>query len=90
MRYDQDPLLSVATLGALTMLPVYHRAYDAALLLPAYAWRWRSLSSRRLRRFAIAALAMLSIFLIPWDAIQTVMRHTSALDRFRNRGPGTR
>lgn len=78
-RDTPDGLLPLATLCALTLLPVYHRAYDAALLLPALAWAVPALKGPQ-RRIAIATLAALSVFLVPWDFTPSLMRRTSSLD----------
>lgn len=79
VRHREDQLLPLATLCALTLLPVYHRMYDAALLLPAVAWALTALRGRQ-RCWAMATLVCLSIFLIPWDALHLIMRNTRALD----------
>jgi hypothetical protein len=79
LRDDPDRLLPLATLCALTLLPVYHRMYDAALLLPALAWAMLALGGP-LRRNAIATLVCLSIFMVPFDVLPLIMKRTSALD----------
>jgi hypothetical protein len=79
MRHERSKLLPLAALCALTLLPVYHRAYDAVLLLPALSWAL--LVVRRPRRtIALLTLAALSIFLVPWDFLPLVMERTRALD----------
>ncbi|HEV2132785.1 MAG TPA: glycosyltransferase family 87 protein [Terracidiphilus sp.] len=58
----EGALLALAAISALTMLPVYHRAEDAKLLLlalPAFAMLWAS--KERIRWVALA-LTSLSIF----------------------------
>jgi hypothetical protein len=38
LRNAEDQLLPLAALAVLTLLPVYHKAYDATLLVLALAW----------------------------------------------------
>ena len=67
-RFSADALLSVSILCAVGLLPVYHRSYDAALLIVPLAWALTSLRGP-LRGAAWATLAALSVFLIPFDAL---------------------
>jgi hypothetical protein len=67
-RFSADGLLSISTLCAVGLLPVYHRSYDAALLVVPLAWALTSLRGP-LRAPAWATLAALSVFLIPFDAL---------------------
>lgn len=67
-RLTADSLLSLSILAALTLLPVYHRSYDAGILLLAYAWALTSLRSP-LRRAAWTTIAALSVFLVPFDTL---------------------
>jgi hypothetical protein len=68
-RTPQTTLLALATLCAISLLPIYHRVYDAALLVLAFAWALYGLddSSVRRRRLAIAMLIAMSPLLIPFD-----------------------
>lgn len=67
-RFSADALLSISLLCALALLPLYHRSYDAAVLVVPLAWALSSLRGP-LRGAAWATLAALSIFLIPFDAL---------------------
>jgi hypothetical protein len=75
-----DQLLPLAALAALTLLPVYHKLYDAVLLVLALAWALRALRDPRLRGVAGATLAALAIFLIPFDFLPLLMKRTAVLD----------
>ncbi len=72
-RQSPDSLLSLAVLCAVALLPLYHRSYDAAVLLVAYAWALltvRDAAARdSVRAAAWATLAALSIFLVPFDTL---------------------
>lgn len=72
-------MLPLATFCALVLLPVYHKAYDAILLLPALAWAILNLRDAR-RSHAIATLICLSPFLIPFDFLPLIMKRTTLLD----------
>lgn len=75
-----DELLPLAALMALTLLPVYHKVYDATVLVLALAWAMRSLRDPRVRGVAVVTLAALSAFLIPFDLLPLLMQRTRALD----------
>jgi hypothetical protein len=66
-------LLPLAALAALSLMAVYHRVYDAAILTLALAWALAALHGPR-RRIAIAALILLSVFLIPFDILSSITR----------------
>jgi hypothetical protein len=77
-RDGPGQLLALAALSAISLLPVYHRVYDAALLTMALAWAVLELDGTR-RRSAIALLVPLTVFLIPFDALGSVARHVPVL-----------
>lgn len=66
-RRREPSLLPAATLGAIVLLPVYHRYYDAALLILPLAWAIGVLREGRpaLRRYAIGVLVMMTPFALP-------------------------
>jgi len=66
-RTTHAKLLALATLCAVFLLPVYHRVYDAALLVLALAWALSMLDDARRRRVAILMLIAMSPLLIPFD-----------------------
>jgi len=53
-----------AILAVLTLLPVYHRYYDAALLIIPLVWALTALATPA-RRWAVAALAVMAVFMVP-------------------------
>ena len=59
-----DPLLLVAPVAVLTLLPVYHRYYDATLLVIPLAWAIAALATPA-RKYAIATLALTAPFAFP-------------------------
>jgi hypothetical protein len=72
-------LLLLATFSSLVLLPVYHKSYDAAMLLPALAWALREVGGPG-RRFAIVVLVALSPFLVPFGFLELVTRRVGALE----------
>jgi len=74
---DAD-LLPLAVVAALSLLAVYHRVYDGALLTIGYAWALASLRGPR-RRFALFAIALMCVFLIPFDLLNSVIRRVPRL-----------
>jgi len=80
VRHLQDQLLPLAALASLTLLPIYHRAYDATLLVLALAWALRSWPDRRYRTVATLALVAVAVFYIPFDFLVLLMKRTTALD----------
>jgi hypothetical protein len=57
----QNPLFALAPVAALTILPVYHRPYDAKLLLlmlPACAMLWAAKATTRWIAFALTTAAV--------------------------------
>jgi hypothetical protein len=75
-----DAPLALATLAALTLLPVYHKMYDATLLVLALAWALRALQGPGPRGVAVATLLALCVFLVPFDFLPLLMKRTNALD----------
>jgi len=56
-------LLPAAALGVIILLPVYHRYYDATILMLPLAWALAAL--HRQRRLAVVVLALLIPFVLP-------------------------
>jgi hypothetical protein len=71
---DLDELIMIAGLTALSLLPMYHRVYDAALLTTGFAWALAQIYGP-LRRYAVAMLFPMAIFLVPFDFTSTLGRH---------------
>lgn len=67
-----NTLLELSTLAVLSLIPVYHRFYDASLLIFPLAWSLTALAAQngRFRAIARCALAMiLLVFLVPGGTI---------------------
>ncbi|MBC8105660.1 MAG: DUF2029 domain-containing protein [Anaerolineae bacterium] len=71
-------LLTLAALSAISLLPIYHRVYDATLLTLGLAGAFVELDGPR-RRFAIAMLIPMIVFLVPFDIVQTVSHRAPQL-----------
>jgi hypothetical protein len=63
VRRAPDELLSVSIVAVLTLLPVYHRFYDAAVLVIPLAWATAHL--RTWPRMAVPVLLLVMTFTIP-------------------------
>jgi hypothetical protein len=83
--HDRDQLLMVAGLAAVSLLPIYHRVYDAALVTMALAWALAELDGSR-RRMAIVLLVPMSVFLIPYDFTATLGHHLHRLANLSAKG----
>ena len=64
-------LLALAGLSAISLLPIYHRVYDAALLTTALAWALAELDGPR-RRYALVMLVPMLLFLVPFDFVRSI------------------
>lgn len=64
-------LLPLAALSALSLMAVYHRVYDAAILTLALAWALAALHGPR-RRVAMTAVILMSVFLVPFDILSSI------------------
>lgn len=72
-----DPLLDLAILAAIGLLPFYHRFTDGGMLFPAVAWAIREFY--RFRRVAAGVtLIFATPFLVPGAAILQVLRASNA------------
>ena len=79
-RDSRTELLALAVLSAIELLPVYHRVYDVSLLALALAWALAALDGPpRRRKFAVAALIPMCVFLIPFGAVRTFGRRLPAI-----------
>lgn len=67
-------LLHLSTIAVLSLLPVYHRLYDASLLILPLAWCLTALAGRS-ARLAKIALVLIAIFLVPGgSALQSLQQ----------------
>jgi len=64
-------LLELGALSVSSLLPIYHRFYDASLLILPLCWAFVSLrkTGGRMRKVAAAALLLMTPFLIPGGTI---------------------
>jgi hypothetical protein len=58
-------LLAVAPAAALTLLPIYHRYYDATLLIIPLAWAFAALTDQAYRPWPIVVLGLIAPFVLP-------------------------
>jgi len=81
-------LLSLGAISIIALLPVYHRFYDAALLVVPLCWgmTWRlTQSPGRLRITAKIALLLTAAFLVPGTAfLQQLALHGRISDAVKN------
>ena len=68
---DRSELLALAGLCAISLLPIYHRVYDAALLTTALAWALAELDGPR-RRWAIVLIVSMLPFFVPFDFVRSI------------------
>jgi hypothetical protein len=73
---NNDVLLPLSTLAVLSLFPVYHRFYDAFLLIFPLCWSLREIFGRR-SKFARGAILLMLLFLVPGG---------SALEQFQTTG----
>lgn len=69
-------LLELSTLLVLSLLPLYHRFYDASLLVFPLAWSLKALSNEW-RRVAGIALLLMLLFLLPAGSMLEQAQHAS-------------
>jgi hypothetical protein len=62
--HQPDALLHLSTIAVLSLLPVYHRLYDASLLILPLAWSFTALAGR-MARLAHVSLLLIAVFLVP-------------------------
>lgn len=60
-----EPLLLPSILAVVTLLPAYHRFYDAILLVLPWLWVVQRARCGRLDRLTVFAAAMLTVFFVP-------------------------
>jgi hypothetical protein len=69
-------LLDLSTLLVLSLMPLYHRFYDASLLIFPLAWSLKALSNQSRRPAGIALFLML-LFLVPAGSMLEQAQHAS-------------
>ncbi len=71
-RNSATELVEASTVAVLSLLPLYHRSYEAAVLVLPLAWAFAKLHSE----FAAAArisLALVAVFLVPGGALLHIL-----------------
>jgi len=63
---SENYMLAAATLASLVLLPVYHRFYDAAILILALPWMLRSVSRGSHARRVMLPLILLGVLYKDW------------------------
>src|SRR5271166_1090881 len=78
-RSDQDDveLLDLAAIAVLSLLPIYHRFYDAALLVLPLCWAF--ISFRRARTLSALTLLFLLPFLIPGGTLLQELQNSGRI-----------
>ena len=79
IRRPSSDLLELSALATLSLLPIYHRFYDAALLILPLCWALL-VANKRQKRIAIATVVLILPFLVPGAALldQLATSHLSA------------
>ena len=73
-RNNDDALLALSAVVVLSLLPVYHRLYDAFLLIFPLCWSLREFSGPR-KKFARGAVLLMLPFLVPGGSALEEMQH---------------
>jgi|SRR5271156_375557 len=76
---DDSELLDLSAIAVISLLPVYHRFYDATLLVLPLCWAF--VSFRRARGFAITSLLLMLPFLIPGGTLLETMQISGRIPR---------
>jgi hypothetical protein len=75
-----NELLALGTLCAISLLPIYHRVYDATILTIALAWILNELDGVNWKR-ALTMLVPLTIFVTPFDVVGSVAKRVDVVAR---------
>jgi len=75
---SKDELLDLGALAVLSLLPIYHRLYDASLLIFPLAWSLAALPGSR-KELAKGTLLLILVFLVPGGSALEQLQHTSYL-----------
>jgi hypothetical protein len=66
-------LLDLSAIAVISLLPIYHRFYDAALLVLPLCWALFSFRERKIRNFAVICLLFILPFLVPGGTLLETM-----------------
>jgi hypothetical protein len=80
---SKNDLLALAALTVLSLLPVYHRFYDASLLIFPLAWSLAGLLEPR-KELAKGTLLLILVFLVPGGSALEQLQRTSHLFAVRH------
>jgi hypothetical protein len=75
---NHDALLAISSLAVLSLFPVYHRLYDAFLLIFPLCWGLREFSGPRTKP-ARAALLLMIPFLLPGGSVLEQLQRTGKI-----------
>jgi Glycosyltransferase family 87 len=75
---SKSELLALGALVVISLLPVYHRLYDASLLIFPLAWSLAAWSEPR-KRLAKGTLLLILVFLVPGGSALEQLQHTNHL-----------
>lgn len=75
--YDDLELLDLSAITVISLLPIYHRFYDAALLV--FPLCWAIVSFRRTRVFSVISLLLMLPFLIPGGTLLETMESSGRI-----------
>jgi hypothetical protein len=75
---NHDALLAICSLAVLSLFPVYHRLYDAFLLIFPLCWGLREFSGPR-TKLARAALLLMLPFLLPGGSVLEQLQRTGKI-----------
>ncbi len=70
-------LLALSTIAVISLLPVYHRFYDATLLVFPLCWIF--VSFRRAHRVSLLCLLLLAPFLVPGGTLLETMQSSGRI-----------
>jgi hypothetical protein len=81
VKTDQSSssLLSLSTLAVISLLPIYHRSYDAALVV--FPLAWALLEEHRQSLVPRACLALIALFLLPGGVLVNFVASRAHLSR---------
>ena len=83
-HHDNSDFLGISAIVVISLLPIYHRFYDAALLVLPLGWLF--VSFRRSRTLAVLLILLMLPFLVPGGTIlQTLQTSGSISDTIANR-----
>jgi hypothetical protein len=78
-----DHLLPLGAITVLSLLPVYHRLYDASLLILPLSWSFTALAGP-LRRLAKTTLLLIMVFLVPGGSALEQLQYTGRFAALRH------